>query len=144
LVESESKKIGDVRVPELLMEKIRSSECVRLTLDTSERVKLLLEDYPHLSRDTDQLMALLSHLTPLHGHTKMRQWQSLAQSNNISTLVESLLVEHYDPAYLKSIERNFENYANGIVVAMPNITTASFEQATRQIMQQFDLALAPS
>jgi len=143
LVESESKKIGNLRVPELLMEKIRSSECIRLSLDTSERVKLLLEDYPHLSRDTEQLMALLSYLTPLHGHTKMRQWQSLAQSNDISTLVESLLVEHYDPAYLKSIERNFENYAKGTAVAMPDITARSFEEATRQIMQQFDLALTP-
>jgi tRNA 2-selenouridine synthase len=142
LVESESKKIGNLRVPELLMQKIRSSTCIRLTLDTSERVKLLLEDYPHLSRDTEQLMALLSHLTPLHGHTKMREWQLLAQTNDISTLVESLLVEHYDPAYLKSIERNFENYAKGAVVSMPDITAASFEQAAHQIMQQFDLALA--
>ena len=139
-VESESKKIGNLRVPELLMEKIRSSECVRLTLDTSERVKLLLEDYPHLSRDTDQLMALLSHLTPLHGHTKMRQWQSLAESNDISTLVESLLVEHYDPAYLKSIERNFENYAKGMVVTLPDISDAAFKEAARQTMQQADLA----
>ena len=142
LVESESKKIGNVRVPEVLMQKMRSSTCIRLTLDTSERVKLLLEDYPHLSSDTERLMALLSHLTPLHGHTKMRQWQSLAQSNDISTLVESLLVEHYDPAYLKSIERNFENYANSTVVSMPDITAATFELAAHQIMQQFDLALA--
>jgi tRNA 2-selenouridine synthase len=139
-VESESKKIGNLRVPELLMEKIRSSECIRLTLNTSERVKLLLEDYPHLSRDTEQLMVLLSHLTPLHGHTKMRQWQSLAQSNEISTLVESLLVEHYDPAYLKSIERNFKNYAKGNVVTLPDISVAAFEEAARQIMQQADLA----
>ena len=139
-VESESKKIGNLRVPELLMEKIRSSECIRLTLDTSERVKLLLEDYPHLSRDTEQLMVLLSHLTPLHGHTKMRQWQSLAQSNQISTLVESLLVEHYDPAYLKSIERNFKEYAKGMVLTLADISDAAFEEAARQIMQQADLA----
>jgi tRNA 2-selenouridine synthase len=139
-VESESKKIGNLRVPELLMEKIRSSECIRLTLDTSERVKLLLEDYPHLRRDTEQLMVLLSHLTPLHGHTKMRQWQSLAQCNEIATLVESLLVEHYDPAYLKSIERNFTNYAKGMVVVLPDISDAAFEEAARQIMQHADLA----
>jgi len=30
------------------------------------------------------------------------------------------------------------------VVAMPDITARSFEEATRQIMQQFDLALTPS
>jgi tRNA 2-selenouridine synthase len=74
----------------------------------------------------------------------MRQWHSLAQTNQIATLVESLLVEHYDPAYLKSIERNFENYAKGTVVDMLDITPTSFQQATRQIMLQFDLALAAS
>jgi tRNA 2-selenouridine synthase len=118
------------------MEKIRSSECIRLSLNTPHRVNLLIEDYPHLSLDTEQLMALLSHLTPLHGHTKMRQWQSLAQSNDISTLVESLLVEHYDPAYLKSIERNFKNYAEGMMVTLPNISATAFEEVARQIMQQ--------
>lgn len=140
LVESESKKIGNLRVPELLMQKIRSSECIRLNIDTSDRVKLLMEDYPHLTNDSERLIALLAHLTPLHGHEKMRQWQALAQSGAIDTLVESLLVEHYDPAYLKSIGRNFKNYEAGMVVDMPDISSASFERAARQIMLQFDLA----
>jgi tRNA 2-selenouridine synthase len=65
----------------------------------------------------------------------MRQWQSLAQSNEIGMLVESLLVEHYDPAYLKSIERNFKNYARGMEVTLPDISVAAFEEAARQIMQ---------
>lgn len=140
LVESESKKIGNLRVPDLLMEKIRSSECIRLTIDTSQRVKLLIEDYPHLTNDSERLIALLAHLTPLHGHEKMRKWETLAQSGDIATLVESLLVEHYDPAYLKSIGRNFKNYEAGMVVEMPDISLASFEHAAHQIMLQFDLA----
>ena len=140
LVESESKKIGNLRVPEVLMEKIRSSECIRVTIDTSQRVKLLIEDYPHLTNDSEQLIALLAHLTPLHGHEKMRQWQSLVHSGAIDTLVEALLVEHYDPAYLKSIGRNFKNYDAGMVVDMPDISPAIFERAARQIMQKLNLA----
>ena len=142
LVESESKKIGNLRVPEVLMQKIRSSECIRLNVDTSHRVNLLIEDYPHLTHDSEQLISQLSHLAPLHGHSKIRHWQSLAQSNAIQTLVESLLVEHYDPAYLKSIERNFRNYSTGVEIGMPDISGASFESAARQIIQRLNLASA--
>jgi tRNA 2-selenouridine synthase len=142
VVESESKKIGNLRVPEMLMDKIRSSECIRINVDTRHRVDLLIEDYPNLTQDNEQLISQLSYLAPLHGHSKIRHWQSLGQSNAIPTLVESLLVEHYDPAYLKSIERNFRNYSRAVEIAMPDISRASFESAARQIIQKFNLASA--
>ena len=142
LVESESKKIGNLRVPEVLMEKIRSSECIRINVDTRHRVDLLIEDYPHLIHDSEQLSSQLAYLAPLHGRSKIRYWQSLAQSNVIQTLVESLLVEHYDPAYLKSIEKNFRNYSRGVEITMTDISAESFEHAARQIIQRFNLAPA--
>jgi tRNA 2-selenouridine synthase len=42
-VESESKKIGNCRVPELLMEKMRASPCIALELSAESRVQLLME-----------------------------------------------------------------------------------------------------
>jgi tRNA 2-selenouridine synthase len=128
-VESESKKIGNLRVPEKLMLHMRLSPCLRIDISTDERVKLLIEDYPHLVRDTGQLLAQLEHLTPLHGHEKIRGWRALAESGDIPALVKALLEDHYDPAYLKSIGRNFEGYKNAVVVGMPDITAASFSVA---------------
>src|SRR5206468_1833362 len=44
-VESESKKIGDLRVPESLIRRMRESPCLWLDLDLAGRVALLLREY---------------------------------------------------------------------------------------------------
>ena len=133
-VESESKKIGDLRVPEALMTRMRSSPCVRLETRTADRVKLLIEDYPHLVTDCALLGRQLSHLAPLHGHENIRSWQTLAESGDTPALVEALLTEHYDPAYLRSIERNFIGYREGRVIDLPGIDDVSFEQTAIRLI----------
>ena len=133
-VESESKKIGDLRVPAALMDRIRSAECVQVQLSTEARVKLLIEDYPHLVSDTTLLMSQLSHLTQLHGKEKIHRWQALAESGEVAALVETLLVEHYDPAYLRSIEKNFAGYLKSRVLPMPGIEEADFLAAAHTLI----------
>lgn len=137
-VESESKKIGNLRVPEKLMEAIRASDCLRVDISMTLRVQLLIEDYPHLVTDTAQLMAQLQHLRPLHGHEKIDHWRKLAESGNIATLVEALLREHYDPAYLKSIDRNFGGYRQALSVDMPDISSNCFSSAARNLLERCD------
>jgi tRNA 2-selenouridine synthase len=133
-VESESKKIGDLRVPAALMDRIRSAQCVQVQLPTNDRVKLLIEDYPHLVSDTELLVSQLSHLTQLHSKEKIHRWQSLAETGEIAALVETLLVEHYDPAYLRSIEKNFAGYINSRVLTMPGIEETDFLAAAQTLI----------
>jgi len=133
-VESESKKIGDLRVPAALMDRIRSAQCVQVQLPTNDRVKLLIEDYPHLVSDTELLVSQLSHLTQLHSKEKIHRWQSLAETGEIAALVETLLVEHYDPAYLRSIEKNFAGYINSRVLTMPGIEKTDFLAAAQTLI----------
>jgi tRNA 2-selenouridine synthase len=125
-VESESKKIGDLRVPDALIHQMRSSPCVRMEISTPDRVNLLIEDYPHLVDDTDLLAHQLSHLVPLHGREKISRWNGLAESGHTAALVEALLVEHYDPAYLRSIERNFIGYRDARVLELKGIAERDF------------------
>lgn len=137
-VESESKKIGNLRVPETLMASIRAAACLRIDISTAHRVQLLIGDYPHLATNTAHLMAQLEHLTPLHGRDKITGWRSLAESADIPALVEALLTEHYDPAYLKSIERNFSGYRQAMVVEMPDISAAAFRSAAQMLLENSD------
>ena len=58
-----------------------------------------------------RLNTQLDCLSALHGRQKIAQWKALARDDNWDGVVEQLLVEHYDPAYLKSIDRNFERAA---------------------------------
>src|SRR5689334_14954600 len=54
-VESESKKVGDLRVPEALIERMRGSKCFRLEADVPTRVALLREDYAHFVGNPETL-----------------------------------------------------------------------------------------
>lgn len=133
-VESESRKIGNVRVPETLMEKMRQSDCLRLETRIADRVSLLIEDYPHLVTNTGLLGQQLSHLTALHGHEKIRTWQAKADSSHIHQLVEELLTDHYDPAYRRSIGKNFSRHGMARTLDMPDIAFTSFAVAARELL----------
>jgi tRNA 2-selenouridine synthase len=50
-VEGESKKIGQIQVPEALMARMRASRCIVLDTDTEARVTLLLQEYEHFVAD---------------------------------------------------------------------------------------------
>ena len=132
-VESESRKIGEVRVPDRLLEAMRGSECIRLEVPLSARIRLLRDEYQHLEQNRDALLAQLDCLAALHGHQKVGQWKQLANEAEWDAVVERLLVEHYDPAYLKSIDRNFARAASAAVVRIGGDAVEDFRAAARTL-----------
>jgi len=110
-VESESKKVGNLSVPAALMDAMRASPCLNLQLSDAQRVALLLEDYVYLTQDVAYFCERLAKLTELKGHEVVGRWQQLAQEGDFSTVVMELLTQHYDPAYLQSMQRNFARFA---------------------------------
>jgi tRNA 2-selenouridine synthase len=132
-VESESKKVGNLRVPDAVMVAMRASPCISLTLSRADRVRLLTQDYAHFVADPALLNAQLEHLVLLHGRAKIAAWQALANGGDMAQLVDELLVEHYDPAYLKSIDRNFAQFKDAQVLALGDIGVADFSQAARTL-----------
>jgi tRNA 2-selenouridine synthase len=110
-VESESKKVGNLSVPAALMEAMRASPCLNLQLSDEERVSLLLEDYDYLTRNVAYFSERLEKLTELKGHEVVKRWQLLAREGDFARVVMELLTEHYDPAYLQSMQRNFVQFA---------------------------------
>lgn len=133
-VESESKKIGNCRVPELLMEKMRASPCIALELSAESRVQLLMEDYAHFVQQPHLLSVQLDHLLTLHGREKIKRWHAMAASGDLTNLVHELLTEHYDPAYLRSIQRNFLQLSSAQSLALENISTNAFLQAANALL----------
>ncbi|AIY42193.1 Selenophosphate-dependent tRNA 2-selenouridine synthase [Collimonas arenae] len=134
-VESESKKIGNLRIPEALMMQIRKSQCIALALPRAERVKLLMEDYAHFVVDPVLLNAQLSCLAYLHGRETVGDWQKMASAGQIEPLVDALLLKHYDPAYAQSIKRNFDQFSTAQIYDLPDISAEAFLQAARQLHQ---------
>jgi tRNA 2-selenouridine synthase len=116
-VESESKKVGNLAVPQGLLDAMRTSPCLRLDLAEDERVALLLEDYAFFATDIEFFCERLAALTEARGKVQVQDWQARARSGAVAAVVRELLVHHYDPAYRQSIRRNFERYDKASVLA---------------------------
>ena len=109
-VESESKKVGNVAIHSTLVEAMRRSTCLMLELDLPERVALLLEDYSYFVENPDHFCSRLDALTAQKGKVCIEAWKASVLQGNVASVVRALLVEHYDPVYLQSIERNFSEF----------------------------------
>ena len=116
-VESESKKVGNLSVPLSLMDAMRNSICLNLQLSDSERVALLMEDYDHLVRNVDYFCDRLAVLIPLKGRGVVETWQAQARAGQFASVVLDLLTQHYDPAYLQSMQRNFAQFVTSENIA---------------------------
>lgn len=116
-VESESKKVGNVTVPEALIAAMRASTCLRLELSDDERVQLLLEDYDFFRRDPEFFCERLAALTQLRGGPQVEAWQAQVRSGDVESVVRELLLKHYDPGYAGSTSRNFPAFADAPRIA---------------------------
>ena len=132
-VESESKKVGNLRVPDAVMQRMRASSCISLTLSRENRVRLLMEDYEHFCDNPDALNTQLEHLVQLHGRARIDAWHAMAKGGAMPELVAELLEQHYDPAYLRSIDRNFVQVAQGEVVELNGIAQDDFVAVARRL-----------
>lgn len=128
-VEAESKKIGQLQVPEALMRRMRESPCVALEAALETRVALLLEEYRHFLSQPAALQAQLDCLVALHGRQEIGEWKALAARGAWEEFVARLLLEHYDPAYRRSSTRNFPRLAEAATVAVGSPHAAAFRHA---------------
>ena len=133
-VEGESKKIGEVQVPEALMARMRASPCIVLESSLETRVTLLLAEYQHFTADRAALEAQLDCLVALHGREKIARWKALAAAARWREFVERLLIEHYDPAYGRSSTRNFVQLADAPRVRIAGAEDAAFDAAAREAL----------
>jgi tRNA 2-selenouridine synthase len=136
-VEGESKKIGQLQVPEALIARMRASRCLRIEAPLEVRVTLLLEEYRHFVADPRSLDAQLDCLAGLHGADKVAGWKALAARGAWREFVARLLGEHYDPAYQRSASRNFAHLPQAEAVRIASADEAAFGRASQELVQTY-------
>jgi tRNA 2-selenouridine synthase len=109
--EGESRLIGRLRVPEPLLERLRAAPCIEVQMPLPARVDFLLHDYAHFVTDTEAFCARLAALRELRGAAVVERWQAQARAGALREVVQDLLVEHYDPGYQRSMQRNFAGFS---------------------------------
>jgi tRNA 2-selenouridine synthase len=135
-VEGESRKIGQLQVPEALIERMRASECLLLQTDTATRVALLLEEYRHFFADPAALGVQLDCLVALHGREKVGDWKALAGAGKWEALVARLLEDHYDAAYRRSAAQNFPRLAGARAFPLHSAQPSAFDRLAGSILRE--------
>ena len=132
--EGESRTIGRLRVPEALLVQLRASACVQVQMTVAARVAFLLDDYAHFVNDAEAFCERLQALRELRGADTVGRWQQQARSGAMAPVVEELLTTHYDPVYLKSMQRNFSGFAQAPVVDLADASAGSLHAAAKALV----------
>jgi len=136
-IESESKKVGGVHIPDALMETIRNGLCIELRSSLPTRVSWLLHEYHHFLENTAQFKEKLGLLTTRYGKVQIAEWFNQINAGDFNPLVTDLLVKHYDPAYQSSIVRNFPKYRADFFTELLDDGDIAFKNAAKDILSQF-------
>lgn len=133
--ESESNRIGNVHCPPALWRALKNGRVINVQLPISERIKILLEEYPHFTEDTTELKLLLNKIIPLRGHDQVQQWRNMIDAQQWDDFVQSILETHYDLCYRVpgSEDSNYLKSSGEVIIADSSIQ--SFTKAAEQTIR---------
>jgi len=112
---------------------MRASPCVRVEAPLELRITLLLDEYRHFLADPAALGAQLDCLAGLYGREKIAAWKALVARGAWRDFVAAMLLEHYDPAYRRSSQRNFAQLADAEALALAAPDDAAFDALADQL-----------
>lgn len=133
-VESESRKIGALNLPDALLLAMRDGACLRLETPLEVRVALLREDYAHFLREPELLAANLERLRGMYANELLNRWHTLCEAGEWDELVGELLERHYDPAYGKSIEHNYPNCQRAHSLSLNGLSGQDFSRLAEEAL----------
>ncbi len=134
-VESESKKVGMLRVPEALIAAMWAGKPVVLEASLAVRVALLQEDYAHFLQDTALLAKQLDCLAALHGREVIASWNAMAHEQRWDEFTAALLTRHYDPSYTRAITKHYPDLHQAPRVTATDTHRATFERLAEIIIK---------
>jgi len=134
-VESESKKIGRLQVPDALIGHLHADgQVLHVQMPDAARVQLLLEDYGFFASDADGFCRLLDGLVTLRGRETVARWQALARAGAWAEVFGAMMQHHYDPLYLRSMDRHYTGYAQARPVHLADGGPPALAEAARALL----------
>lgn len=107
-IESESKRVGHVLVPNEIYEGItRDGYHILIECDIEDRVKRLCKDYIYDRNEgnIDILRECIGRFRKRLGNKKVEEYLQMLDEEKYEELVEKYLVEYYDPLYMHSVQQ---------------------------------------
>jgi tRNA 2-selenouridine synthase len=143
-IESESKKIGQVQLPTSLFEAMHRSRLFVVHTPMSERVAMWHREYPHFAEDPVELIEKLTYLKPLVGGVTIDRWKELAERREMDALFESIMIDHYDPAYTRSTNKNYGKTGETTAIHLDFLDSDYLAAVAEGLLAKGDQLSAPS
>lgn len=101
VVEAESSKIGNCRLPPEIWKAMVAAPRVAIAAPRSVRAEYLARAYADLTGDAGRLAETVRLLRPSHPAEVIEDWLALAAAGQFAALADGLMERHYDPRYGK-------------------------------------------
>lgn len=105
VVEAESSKVGNCRVPPQLWKAMVAAPRVAIAAPRAARAQYLTRAYADMVADGARLAGVIELLRLAHAHAQVDLWRQMAEAGQFAELADSLMEAHYDPRYDKHRER---------------------------------------
>lgn len=131
LIEAESNRIGALRLPPAIWHAMQGATRVRITAPIAARAAYSLDAYHDLTDAPARLQSIIDALRPFHAAELIDRWQKLAATGQFRDLAEALIVQHYDPRYLRMRSGKTEVQQ----IALPDLSEASQTYAALRLIE---------
>ena len=105
VVEAESSKVGNCRVPPQLWKAMVAAPRLAIAAPRAARADYLTRAYGDMVEDAGRLAGVIGLLRMSHSHDRVDAWLRLAEEGRFVDLAYGLMEAHYDPRYEKHRER---------------------------------------
>jgi tRNA 2-selenouridine synthase len=104
IVEGESKRIGDLHIPQRFYDAMNKGVKIWVDCNKQKRIQNLMEDYGKAPKE--ELREVLLHLKKFLSKTVLLRMLHYLDANKYDKLAEILLDEYYDKKYLHNLTRS--------------------------------------
>lgn len=121
VVEAESAKVGDLRLPPHLWAAMCHAPRVIVEAPLDQRARYLTRAYADIVEDRARLLTVIDLLKHAHPREKIAEWEAMALAGAFEDLARDLMLVHYDPRY--------EKHRSRMEVPVVTVEAASLEEA---------------
>ena len=139
-IEGESKKVGEVFIPQALAEAMKSGTLVLLRASIDTRIERIVEEYKIYDEKTYlQTDSILQSMQKVLGKKKADQLRKWLRKGEFKKIVHVLLEEYYDPRYEYAMSGN--EYSLELSTEDLNIAAAKLIRFQKSIISSRDNGL---
>lgn len=101
VVEAESSKVGNLRLPPKLWTAMTAAPRITLAAPPEERAAYLTRAYADICDDGVRLVSVIEALRPAQPREAIEDWLARAAAGDFPALAAGLMARHYDPRYAR-------------------------------------------